>query len=265
MALDHQIAIAREHFGITAPEDWCKVRADWIRQLHGCGPETVNHLRIYLAARGLTLQDDATPDFWQRNLAAARIGGQVAESDTAVVAPFTVLIDTQEKQPFTFQGFRSDSSAGGRPLLVQTRFKSLGPTHGDYSIEGLERMAHVERKSMADAHGTFLSHGERRDRWLATLAFLAEIPYAAIVVECSLGAMLAGIEPRGRRSKSTLTKTLHRQVLAWAEDFRIPFHFCDARRLAEATTLAVLRRAYRKELENQDCVQRDLDTVIADL
>lgn len=265
MALEHQIGIAREHFGIRTPEDWCGVRPEWITQLHGCGPATVDHLRIYLAARGLTLRDDGTPAYWQQHLASARIGGQLSDTDDAIVLPFTVLIDTAEKKPYIFQGVRGDAKEKRRTLIVPIEYRSLGPTHGDYSIDGYERMCHVERKSMADAQGTFLSHGERRDRWQNTLAFLAEIPTAAVVIECTFGQMIANVESRGRRSKGILAKTLHRQVLAWQEDYRIPFYFCDDRRFAEVTTLAILRRFYRKQMEEQLAEKHSTDAVIGDL
>lgn len=265
MALDHLIRIAAEHFGIQKPDDWCAIRPEWIRQLDGCGPATVDHLRIYLAARGLTLRNDATPEYWQRNLSAARIGGQVSKSDQAITNPFTILIDVQEKQPFTFQGMLADAAENRRPLLVPTKYHSLGPSHGDYSIEGFERCVHIERKSMADAHGTFLSHGDRRDRWEATLEFLASIQCAAVVVECTIGQLIANVEARGKRSKGTLAKTIHRQVIAWAEDYRIPFHFCDDRRLAEITTFSILRRFYRHETQPKQEPGGQLDAVVADL
>jgi hypothetical protein len=71
--------------------------------------------------------------------------------------------------------------------------------------------------------------------------------------------MIAGVEAYGSRSKANLQKTLHRQVLAWEQDFRVPFVFCDSRRLAEMTTLAILQRHYRhatKKLVDKD---RDLE------
>ena len=243
--LDAQIKIAREAFGIVRPEDWCKVTPEQIRNVHGCGPATVDHLRLYLAARGLTLRDDATPGYWQKNLAAARIGGQVATTDRAVTLPFIVLVDKQEQQPFTFQGLRSDADQGHRPLIVPVRISSLGPTHGDYSIEGMEGQAHVERKGLGDALGTFLAKQDRGERWLRTLEFLAGIPTAAVVIESSFGQMIASVQARGSRPKPDLQKTLHRQVLAWEQDYRVPFIFCDTRRLAELTTLSILRRHYR--------------------
>lgn len=243
MVLDSKIKKTRDHFGIHQAEDWTSIRPEWILQLPGCGQRTLDHIRLYLAGHGITLRDDGTPAFWQRNLGRAQIGTSIADEDIGQVEPFTVLIDSAEKHPFTFAGFVDSLE---RPRLIQTEFRSLGPSHGDYSISGLERDCHIERKSGPDAHGTFLSHGVRRERWDRTLAFLAEVPCSAIVVECSFGELIKSVEARGKRSKGTLQKTLHRQVLAWAEDLRVPFHFCDTRRLAEATTLAILERRWRE-------------------
>jgi hypothetical protein len=240
MALDHLILKVREHFFIETLEDWQKVRPEHVLQIHGCGQATLDHLRIYLAAHGLTLRDDQTPNYWNQHLAAVRIGATLTDEQTAIIEPFTILIDSQEKHPFTFQGFIQE----GRPLIVPTRFQSLGPTHGDYSAIGLEFDCHIERKSREDAQATFLAHGERRERWLRTLGFLAEILCGAIVIECSMGEMLQTVEPHGKRSKATLQKTLHRQVLAWQIDYGLPFIFCDNRKLAQATAFQLLRRRW---------------------
>jgi len=243
--MDAQIKIAREKLAIVKPGDWCKYKPEEIRRIHGCGPATVDHLRLYLAARGLTLRDDATPEYWQQNLAAARIGGQVAMTDKAVAVPFTVLIDSKEQYPFQFKGITADADQNYRPLLVPTVVVNMGPAHGDYSLRGYEGYVHIERKGVGDAVGTFLSHGERRDRWLATLDFLASISTAAVVVECSMGAMIKQVVARGKRSKQDLRKTLHRQVLAWEQDYRVPFVFCDSPRLAELSAFSILNRHYR--------------------
>lgn len=245
--LSHQIKIAREALNIIKPEDWCRITPQQIRAIHGCGPQTVDHLRLYLAARGLTLRDDATPSYWQQNLASARIGTQIATTDKAVTLPFVVLVDGQEQQPFTFAGIRSDADQDGRPLIVPIRIVSMGPTHGDYSIEGMEGDVHIERKGLGDALSTFLTAPttERGERWKRTLEFLAGVHTAAVIIEASFGAMISSVQARGRRSRPDLQKTLHRQVLAWEQDYRIPFVFCDSRRLAEITTLAILRRHYK--------------------
>lgn len=268
MALEHLIQKAAEAYGVRTPEDWQEVRVEWIRSIPGCGSSTVDHLRMYLAARGLTLKDDATPEFWQRNLSAARIAGQVAETDTAVTLPFTILVDTKEQQPFTFQGFAADADQKHAPLLIPVEYVDMGPTHGDYGIKGFDN-CFIERKGIGDAHGTFLAHGERRERWEATLEFLAGCKTAAVVVECSFYTMLRTVQARGSRDLRTLQRTLHRQVLAWEQDYRVPFHFCDNRRFAESTTLQLMRRHWRKaQMSTEKTLrdaQRDEDAALAAL
>lgn len=266
--LDAQIKIAVEALGIVKPEDWCNITPQQVRAIHGCGPATVDHLRLYLAARGLTLRNDATPSYWQQNLASARIGSQIAVTDKAVTLPFVVLVDKQEQQPFTFTGFRSDADQDNRPLIVPCRLISMGPTHGDYSIEGMEGSVHVERKGLGDALGTFMSapDTDRGDRWKHTLEFLAGVQTAAVVIESTFGVMLSSVQSRGSRSRQDLQKTLHRQVLAWEQDYRIPFVFCDSRRLAEVTTLAILRRHYRHATKQPLSPKNaELDAAVASL
>ena len=248
MVLDKKIQDAAAHFGITSPEDWQQVPVAWLRQVPNVGPVTIDHIRIYLAARGLTLKDDATPEYWQKNLSAARIGTTIATTDRSVSLPFTILVDSREQHPFTFVGHLADSDQDHRPLLVPVEHTHLGDSHGDYAIKGLTD-CYVERKSLDDAQGTFLAHGERRDAWLATLEFLASIKTAAVIIEASYKRYCFDIVPRGSRDKRTLAVTLHRQVLAWQQDYRVPFIFCDDRRFAEETVLQIFRRHYRHHTE----------------
>jgi hypothetical protein len=242
MTIDHRIAIARDHFKITSPDDWCEIRPHWIRTLHGCGPRTVDMIRLYLAARGLTLKDDATPGFWQQHLQTATIGGQVSLVDNAITEDFTILIDSGEQQPFTFQGF----TEGQRPLLVPYQWQALGKAHGDYSVAGCEGYVHIERKSCEDAIGTFLSHGDRGDNWLDTMSFLAEIPMGAIVIEATMGQCVASIQSRGKRSVTALRSEFQGSVLSWSSEFCVPFWFMDTRRIAERWTYKILKRGWRK-------------------
>lgn len=248
MVLDKKIQEAAEQFGVTTPEDWQQVSVAWLRQIPGVGPSTIDHLRIYLAARGLTLKDDATPDYWQKNLSAARIGTTIATTDRAVSLPFTILVDSREQHPFTFQGHLADSDQQHRPLLVPVEHVHLGDSHGDYAIKGMND-CYLERKSLDDAQGTFLAHGDRRDAWLATLDFLASCKTAAVIIEATYKRTVFDITARGRRSKHTLAVTLHRQIIAWQQDYRVPFIFCDDRRFAEETTLQIMRRHYRHATE----------------
>ena len=253
MAAEHQIRIAREALGIRTVEDWTKIAPSEVVTIKGCGPQTLNHLRIYLAARGLTLRDDQTPAHWQQHLSATRIGATLGEEDTLAVEPYTILIDSQEKQPFRFEGHLGYGPNAKRRVIIPTQFRSLGTSHGDYTIDGCEFECHIERKSAADAIGTFLATpgGQRNSAWLATLAFLAEIPFGFVVIELPEYKLAANVQPHGKRSKAALAKTLLHQVDAWRMDFGVQFIFCDSRRCAEEKTLNILRRAWRLRTEEK--------------
>lgn len=245
--IDKRIALARDHFGIKEPSQWAEIRPEWIKQVEGVGPRTLDLLRLYLAARGLTLKDDATPEFWQANLQSATIGGQTAITDNARTEEFTILIDSQEKKPWTFQGLGTEQA----PLIVPYRWQSLGPSHGDYSVAGCERHVHVERKSLEDALGTFLSHGDRRERWINTLQFLAEIPAGCVIIEATMGQCLASIVPRGQRSVLAMRNELMGSLLSWSMDYCIPFWFMDGRRLAERMAYKFLKRGWKVATEQK--------------
>ena len=53
--------------------------------------------------------------------------------------PFTILIDTGESRPFTFQDIKSDANQNLRPFAVRTKRACLGrhpDSLGDYTIDG---------------------------------------------------------------------------------------------------------------------------------
>lgn len=271
--LDSKIQKLKDHFGISTATDWQGVRPEWILSQDGCGPKTLAYLRLLLAARGLTLKDDRTPEYWQQHEKEARIvevlgnelvdddDGNPAAKDRGVICPFTVLIDTAEQQPFRFSALKTDASEGNRPLIVPTAFQALGrypDSMGDYSLDstvgGVGR-CHVERKSMEDAHSTILGwarKGEdvgRRDRFEAELARLSEMEAGLVVVECSFVQLIANAPQFGRRSAALNARTLHNSVLAYIQDYSVPWLFADDRRMAEKFVFRWLKRWHDKQVE----------------
>ncbi len=182
---------------------------------------------------------------------------------TPYPCPFTIITDSQEKHPFTFGNLLTDSEHDYRPLTVRTTWQSLGNGMGDYSIIGGEGRVHVERKSAGDAHGTFLGFNTenkgddktRRDRFEVELTNLATVEAAAVVVECSRGHLIRSAPAWGRKSADENAKILFRQIMAWEMDYRVPFVFCDDRRLAEIYTFRFLWRYWEKRMK----VRRDGD------
>lgn len=272
--LNSKLQQLKDHFGISTVHDWQSVRPEWVVSLDGIGPKTLEYLRLMLAQHDVTLKDDGTPEHWRNNRGAARIvevlgneliedddSDQPAAKDRGVICPFTVLIDSAEQSPFTFQTLRTDADQGNRPLIVPVKYQSLGrhpDSLGDYSLDstigGVGR-CHVERKSMADAHSTFLGwarKGEdigRRDRFERELELLSEMEAGLVVVECSFTQLVAAAPQYGVRTAAQNAKALHRSVLSWMRKYRVQWIFADDRRMAEKSTFHWLRQWYEAGME----------------
>jgi len=252
VVLDSKLDLLRFHFQIQKPEDWKSVRPIEVLSQDGIGEATLNHLRYMLAGQGVTLMDDQTPDYWQSRLIKTKLGTFVhSEEDRRVMCKFTILIDSQEKIPFTFSGITADAEDGERPLIIPTVRKTLGPSHGDYSIDGCEGDCHIERKSINDCIGTVLGWGERRDRFVETMKFLSSCTTSAIVVEGTLGAVIREVQETRGKTKQQNQKILHRQILAWQTDYPVPWVFSDTVKFAEKNTFYILRRHYKKAIEGR--------------
>lgn len=207
------------------------------------------------------------------------------QSQKPLLCPFTILVDTAETFPFTFQGLRADSDQQYRPLIVETKRLCLGrfpSSLGDYTTDGGYGKCHVERKSMDDAHGTILgwsgkgSDTGRRERFESELGNLAKLESALVVVECSLADLIRFAPAYGKKSpeenRSRNAKNLFRSVLAFQQDFRVPWFFCESRRLAEQATFRFLQRFHRNhkvgeqvaESASVECVE-DIEQQLATL
>lgn len=236
--------------------------------------ETIGAIR---AASGTYLEIAQQFGISKTQVGNIRRGDQWTHVGEGVNCPFTIVIDSMEKHPWTFNGLRTDADRGNRPLVVKTLWRSLGATFGDYSIDGFQGSCHIERKSTEDAIGTILGWNQRRARFQRELANLASLDCAAVVVECTLAGLLQHAPARGRKSAQENAKILFRQVLAWQQDYRVPWVFCDGRRLAELAAFRVMERFWRKRKEvekaagkaektkTQKETDKELDAVLAEL
>jgi hypothetical protein len=266
----------KDRFGLFEPEDWQTVEPGWILRLDGFGPKILDYLRLLLAQRGLTLKGDKTPEYWQQHLKDIKIVDQLGDeedgSDRGAICPFTIYVDPAEQQPFTFQGFHTDAAEGNRPLIVPTEPRALGrhPVGlGDYSLDcGLGR-CHVERKSMADAHGTilgFTANGDgvsRRQRFEQELENLSELAAGLVVVECTFADAIRLAPETGHRSAAQNAKVLYRSLIAYQQDYGVKWIFADGRRLAEQVTFRWLERFARKQREAQKDHEKELRRLAA--
>lgn len=263
MVLDHRIAKVRDYLGLVTVDDFTAVEPGEILAVPDVGRVTLDHLRMLLAARGMVLKNDRTPEYWQQHLSAAKIETQISdrddEDDKAIVTPFTILIDSAEQQPFAFLGMKADADQQGRPLIVQTEWRPLGrhPDQlGDYSVDGFVGRCHVERKSLEDCQSTILGFGDRRERFEQELANLAAIESAMVVVEATFQNVIQFVPERGKKPAKDKAKILTRSILAYMQDYKVPFLFCDGRRLAEIATFRFLERFYRKHSQKNKDLER---------
>lgn len=178
-----------------------------------------------------------------------------------LVCPFIIVIDSAEQSPFEFRGIRSDANTNRRPYIVEPRWQCLGrhPKQlGDYSIDGCIGECHVERKSVADCQGTILGWGGSRDRFEQELANLSHIRASLVVVEGSLQAVLRTENQHRVTPHRVIAKQLLRSIIAFQQDYRVPWLFCETRRMAEIATFRFLERYWRKQQEHARRINRML-------
>lgn len=263
MVLDSKIDIVRDAFNIHRLDDWTRVETDDIVALHGVGDVTLQHIRLYLAGQGRTLHNDRTPGYWLDHLGTAKVGQQISDEDKSIIFPCAVLIDTAETQPFTFHGLRCDADQQHRPLIVKTEWRALGrhpDSLGDYSLDGYVGRCHVERKSVKDFQGTLMEFGQdgRRERFESELSNLEKLEAAAVVVEGTLLRAITVQHEYGKKPSQEAAKLLMRSVLAYQQDYDVPWLFCDDRRMAEVATFRFLERFWRKDQEKRKEAERML-------
>ena len=149
------------------------------------------------------------------------------------IAPYTVIVDTREQHPYSFQGFTCDAAKRYKPLIVPLEVAGLRT--GDYSLKGFESVVAVERKSLSDLYGSL---GQNRERFQREFERLAEMEYAALVIEAGWGAIIGTPPPNSK----LLPKTVYRTLIAWQQRYGVHVWPCDTRNFAERSTLRMLER-----------------------
>ena len=139
--------------------------------------------------------------------------------------PATIIIDTREQEPYTFD-----------PRLAGAVRRALPA--GDYSVEGLEQCVAVERKTLDDFVSTVI---HARQRFRDELRRLAEYGAACVVVEAGVADVLL----RHYRGEAHPNAVLG-NALSIILDFRVPVFFCGNRQAACQFVLAYLLAAHAR-------------------
>lgn len=145
-----------------------------------------------------------------------------------VIQGMKIIVDSREQRPFTFSRFPGVEVVTGTLAT------------GDYSLPGLETLAAIERKSLADLVGCLT--GER-DRFERELARLSAFELRAVVVEASWSDLEAG-RYRSRMNPHAAAQS----VLTFQVRHRVPFMFAGSREGAETIAHGLLAK-YLREIQ----------------
>lgn len=158
----------------------------------------------------------------------------VAEAAPLAVCPFTVIVDTREQLPYTFDGLG---------LAVPTVVRGLHS--GDYSIDGMDDRIAIERKSLDDLYG---STTWGRDRFEREVGRLSELPgFAAVVIEADWREIVAPQSYRPGWENRTFPCSVVGTINAWSIRYpRVHWLACGDRRGAEIRTFQILQTAWKE-------------------
>ena len=139
-----------------------------------------------------------------------------------VSSPMVVLIDTREQLPFQF---------GEDIKTVRTKLEV-----GDYSLQGLENLVAIERKTLNDFISSTIHN---KHRFTQNLVDLAQMDHKAIVVEASLRDVFAH-----RYKSKTHNQSVFGIVAAIQGKWKIPVYFWENHAYAQMMTEKYLKSVW---------------------
>jgi ERCC4-type nuclease len=138
---------------------------------------------------------------------------------------FTIIIDTREQRPYTFQNIKPEPPE----TIIQ------GLKTGDYSLAGLESCICVERKSMIDLFG---SVGKGRARFEREMERMSKFDYSALVIESDLSSIFVNPPARSKMNP----KAVFRTIISWSVKYHVCVFPLWNRESAERTTYLILKK-----------------------
>lgn len=133
-----------------------------------------------------------------------------------------IIIDSREQLPYKFDRWEVNTTTGTL-------------TTGDYSIQGFEDKAAIERKSLDDLVGCL--SGKSRVRFEKELARGRSLELFAVVIECNF------FEIAGKRYHSTMNPdAVLQSIMAFHIRYNTPFLFCGDRSGGEYIAYSLLSK-----------------------
>ena len=155
----------------------------------------------------------------------------------ATDAKITIIEDSREQTPLSFDGFRGVE-------VIRPGLKT-----GDYSIQGYEDRICFERKSVQDLVGTLIGG---HDRFLREMERMREFEAKYILVEHSPTTLYSYCMKHGWNYKFN---TIIQSLLAYAYHYQVRVRFCKDRE-DMAKYIVTKAREFLKEKGEQDEIQK---------
>lgn len=141
--------------------------------------------------------------------------------------PFPViLIDTREQLPFAFKGQKT---------------LRRGLKAGDYSLQGMQALVVIERKSLGDLFGT-LARKHNFTRFCKELEKLKKVKYAFLLIEGTPESVMNGFQYSMANGGLVLDKLMKLYC-----QYGVQIVFGGSRWGAERVALSILRAVYTLE------------------
>jgi len=158
---------------------------------------------------------------------------------------FTIVVSSNERAHGTDYGFTripAHLTDGGGLVVVPIEFAAIKT--GDYTLAGFEDRVCVERKTLEDLFGTL---GNGRERFMAEFERMAQMEYAAVVVEAHWYEIMRPAEFRPKWVSEMNPRAVWATVFSWSQDYpNIHWFTMGSRRIAEMATFEILEMFWRK-------------------
>jgi DNA excision repair protein ERCC-4 len=169
-------------------------------------------------------------------------------SDRPLPLPFTVLADDRERAAgWRFAGLRADSRNSYRPLVVPVQYTRL--LTGDYTVEGLEELITIERKSLSDLFGSLSrnKNDDARERFKREHERMAVMSFAVVIIEADWPTIMDHPPADSRLHPASVFGT----AAAWQQTYGVHWEAMGSRDLAERRALYHLRRFWERHNRQQ--------------
>ena len=139
----------------------------------------------------------------------------------------TIIVDTREQTPYSFERFRSDFATVDRGALMS----------GDYSLKGFETNIQIERKSLQDLVNTIIHN---RQRFVMELIRLHQAEFSCVIIEASHREIASPYSFSKARPNSVVGS-----IQSFMVHYQVPFYAAGDRTAAEEMTVGFLLKAWK--------------------